>query len=201
MIQVQAEQVERIHALLSEIPGGVTKALTGVINRAVGTARTQVSRQIKRVYTVGDIRAHATVWTRRAEAQHQVGEIGYAGCKVPLYRFHTVERPARGGPVPVDLGGQWRMVTPGDAVSANVLRSGGARPLAGAFAATMASGHRGVFERETGEHDPIQEKMGPSVAQMAGNAVVMEAVERAAAKTIDETIDAEIHKILMGYGR
>ena len=69
-----------------------------------------------------------------------------------------------------------------------------------AFIARMQSGHIGMFERKASKRLPIKEFLGPSVADMAGNSVVLEQVENAAQETINKRIDHEMTRILNGYG-
>ena len=63
----------------------------------------------------------------------------------------------------------------------------------------MKSGHIGIFERDTSKRFPITEIMGSSTAQMAHNAVVLEAVEKKTQEVVEKRIEHEITRILNAY--
>lgn len=190
MIEITSKQVERINLILSHVPNGVEKALMGAIDRAKTTVRAKTTKSISEVYAITqkDIRAETNVKMRTQRAQGGiVGSVSFAGCKIPLFRFDTTPKT----------------VTPGALVSAAVLRGNSPKPFRNAFIAQMEAGekiHTGIFKRSGAARFPIEEFMGPSTAQMAGNSVVLEEVEAAAHETIEKRIEQEISRLLNGYG-
>lgn len=182
MIQVTAEQQERVSLILHNIPGGVEKAMNNAINRGLEKARTEASRKVSEVYAIAqkDIRAEGNVSLRKASGSGMAGEISYSGTKIPMFRFNASPRRSGTGAV----------------VSAALMRSNAPTIFESAFVATMKSGHTGIFERTTAKRFPIEEKMGLAVAQMVGNIDVTEHVEKEAQETIDKRLEHEIGHIL-----
>lgn len=186
MVGITSEQIERVESILSGVQRGPEKVFFNVINRALDTVRTAAGRQIREVYAIKqkDLRAESNIKLKKASQTDLAGEIAFAGCKIPLYRFNvTPKQPAQGV-----------------RVKAAVLKSSAQTEFEHAFIARMQSGHIGMFERATAKHLPIDEFTGPSVAHMAGNSVVLEQVEKEAQETIDKRIDHEMDRILSGYG-
>lgn len=199
MIEITNEQIERVNSILSGVQGGVEKVFYNAINRALGTIRTTAGKQIREVYAISqkDLRTESNVRLKKAARNDLVGEISFAGCKIPLYRFNVSPKQ------PV-----WR-----GKVKAAVLKTESQKEFEKAFVATVRAGdkeHTGVWERKverTGREEdrknsrfPIVEFFGPSVADMAGNSVVLAQVENAAQETINKRIEHEITRILSGYG-
>ena len=187
MIEITSEQLERVSLILSGIPGGAEKALSGAIRRANSTVRAETVRQIAAVYNVTAQRAraegniHAIV---QGGGGGVVGTVSFAGHKIPLYQFSVSPT------VPVQRA----------TVRAASMRNHGMTPFAHAFIARMRSGHTGMFERETGSSFPVNEFMGLSTAQMAGNEQVLEKVSDKAQETVNNRLEHEITRILNGYG-
>lgn len=187
MIQITAEQIERVNLILSSVPKGAEKAMKSVIQRANSTVRSEALKGITSVYAISkqNVRAETTIKVRtRAESGGVVGTVSFAGYKIPLYRFNVSPT------LPVQRA----------TVSAGVKRDSGQTPFAQAFIAVMKSGHTGMFERDGKSRLPITEFMGPSAAQMAANSVVVEQVEEKAQEVINKRIEHEITRILNGYG-
>ena len=187
MIQITAEQIERVNLILSNVPKGAEKAIKSVIQRATSTVRSEAVKGITGVYAISsqNVRAETTIKVRTQNADGGVvGTVSFAGYKIPLYRFNVSPT------LPVQHA----------TVSAAVKADSGRTPFAEAFIAKMKSGHTGMFERDGTRRLPITEFMGPSTAQMAGNSVVLEQVEEKAQEVINKRIEHEITRILNGYG-
>lgn len=199
MIEISNEQIERVNAVLRGIQGGAEKVFCNSINRALGTIRTTAGKQIREVYAISqrDLRPKENIRLKKANRNDLIGEVFFADRSIPLYRFNVSPRQ------PI-----WR-----GKVKAAVLKTESQKEFEKAFIATVRAGgeeHTGVWERKverTGDPDdrknsrfPIVEFFGPSVADMAGNSVVVEQVENAAQETINKRIEHEITRILNGYG-
>jgi len=200
------EQFERIHTILRSVPGGVEKAMHGVMTRATSTARKTALDGITSVYDIksGDVRnrKNTTINMRtRKTDEGIIGEITFSGVKIPLYRFGvSPKKPTKQGvKVPVNIGGRWAMVQPGATASARQKKSSSMTTFENAFIATMTSGHIGMFERKSRNSSKITEIMGASTAQMVENADVLEKVESEVMATIQKRTEHEITRILNGY--
>ena len=186
MVEITSEQIARVESILNGVQRGPEKVFFNAINRALDTVRTTAGRQIREVYAIKqkDLRAEGNIKLKKASQNDLAGEIVFAGCKIPLYRFNvTPKQPAQGV-----------------RVKAAVLKSSAQTEFEHAFIAQIQGERVGMFERATAKHLPIDEFTGPSAAHMAGNSVVLEQVEQAAQETIYKRIDHEIDMILSGYG-
>ena len=135
MIQITADQIERVNLILSGVPKGAEKAMASVIRRANNTVRSEALKGITSVYAITrqNVRADTTIKVRTQKADGGVvGMVSFAGYKIPLYRFNVSPT------LPVQRA----------TVSAAVLAESGRTPFAHAFIAKMKSGHTGMFERD-----------------------------------------------------
>ena len=94
MIEITNEQIERVNLLLGDIKGAPNRALFNVINRALGTVRSQSGKVIRETYNIkqSDITANQNVKMKRATAGDLVGSIEFAGTVIPLKRFKEIGR-------------------------------------------------------------------------------------------------------------
>lgn len=186
MIQITADQIERVSMILSSVPQGAEQALKSAIQRANSTVRSETLKGITSVYAISrqEVRAESTI---KIETQTEnggvIGIVSFAGYKLPMYRFNVTP------------------TMPGTraTVQAALMRGEARTPFAEAFVARMRNTHVGIFERKEDERLPIEEKMGLAVAQMAGNTVVLEQVEEKAQEVINKRIEHEITRILNGW--
>ena len=92
MIQITADQIERVNLILSGVPKGAEKAMASVIRRANNTVRTEALKGITSVYAITrqNVRADTTIKVRTQKADGGVvGMVSFAGYKIPLYRFNV----------------------------------------------------------------------------------------------------------------
>ena len=185
MIEITAEAVERVGAILAGVPNGAERALSNAINRGISRVKTGAIRRVKEIYTVqsGAFNEATKIRVNKASTGNLVGFVSFAGYKIPLYKFKVTP------------------TAPGvkKQVRAAVMKGGGT-PFEDAFIAQMRSGHIGAFERETRKRFPIEEKMGLSAAQMVGNEKVIETLEEEAQQLVNQRLEHEINRLLSGYG-
>ena len=184
-VQIDAETMERVEAMLAEVPRGAERAFSNAINRGLSKLKTGALREVKRVYTVQSSALNAATNTtvKKASTGDLAGYVQFAGYEIPLYKFNvTPKKPGTG-----------------KQVSATMKHGGGA-VYDDAFIAEMKNGHIGVFRRETRKHLPISEYMGLSAAHMVGETAVAEKVQEEAQKTVEERVMHEVERILGGYG-
>lgn len=148
-----------IQRLKQRFPAAIARA----INRSADSAKTAMVRVIATDMgmKVSDVRRYVSV--SEATSGHQVATIRASAKPIPLIQFGAKGRePSRGK---------------GRGVTARL--KGGAGRYPKAFIATMASGHRGVFQRVPGARRhggpphrsqlPIYELKGPSVWHVFNN--------------------------------
>lgn len=185
MIEITNEQIERVNLLLGNIKNAPNRAFFNIINRALGTVRSQSGKVIRQTYNIkqSDITANQNMKMKRATAGDLVGEIEFAGTVIPLKRFKvSPSAPAQ------------------RTVSVSVLKAAGGKRLESAYVADLGKYGVGVFERLTRRRETSQQLYGPSTAHMMGNDDVLSQVEEAAQDTIDKRVEQEINRILNGYG-
>lgn len=184
-LEISSETVERVNNILQGVPKGAEKAFSNAINRGLSKAKTTASKEVKHVYEVTNSAINEKTKTRiqKAKAGNIAGYINFSGAKIPLYKFKVTPK------VPGT----------GEKVFA-AQKKGEGNTFEDAFIAQMKNGHIGIFERKKVKRFPIEEKMGSAMAQMVKNTVVMEAAQKEAQKTVDESIEHEIDRILSGYG-
>ena len=184
-VQIDAETMEWVEAMLAQVPKGAERAFSNAINRGLSKVKTGAFREVKRVYTVQSSALSGATSTniKKASTGDLAGHVHFAGYEIPLYKFNvTPKKPGTG-----------------KQVSATMKRGGGA-VYDDAFIAEMKSGHIGVFHRETRKHLPISEYMGLSAAHMVGETAVAEKLQEEAQKTVDERVMHEVERLLNGYG-
>lgn len=202
-IEISAETMERVQALLANVPKGAERAYTNAINRGLSRVKTAAWRGIKQVYTVqaSALNKATSTTIQKASMGNLAGFVRFAGYKIPLYKFKVSPRQPGSNKL----------------VRASVKKGGGA-VFESAFIAAMKSGHVGVFER-TGEQgiksrmaksktpggtlhtEKLEEIMGLSAAQMAGQETVSRQVQEEAQQLVNERLEHEIDRLLNGYGR
>lgn len=186
MIEISQEQIERVNLILGGIKTAPGRTFYNVINRALGTIRSQSGKAIRETYNIkqSDITANQNMRMTRASTSNLVGKIEFAGTVIPLKRFKVVpSTPAQ------------------KTVSVSVLKAEGSKRLKSAYVANLGVYGVGVFERLTRRRESSQQLYGPSPTHMMNNYDVIEKVEAAAQETIDKRIEHEITRILNGYGR
>lgn len=201
---IDAKEVERANKLLAGIEGGPQKALYNAIKRGQAKVRTETTRAISGAYAITqqNIRAATNIKSRIFSSGNEIiGEVEYAGHKIPLHRFSvSPQKPAVDTKtwITAKLMEGWKTLHPSLPVSATIKRGGQRTTSTTAFVAQMKSGHIGVFERLAGTNK-IRERMGLATAQMARNSMVLEDVERQAQETVTKRLDHEITRILNGF--
>lgn len=185
MIEITNEQIERVNLLLGNIKGAPNRVFFNVINRALGTVRSQSGKVVRQTYNIkqADITANQNMKMKRATSSNLTGSIEFAGTMIPLKRFKvTPSAPSQ------------------NTVSVAVLKAEGAKRLEAAYVTDLGRYGVGVFERLTRKRETSQQLYGPSPAHMMSNENVIGKVETAAQETINKRVEQEVNRILNGYG-
>ncbi len=183
MIEISAEQVDRIHLLLGGVSDAPRNVIYNVLNRAVGTVRSVASKEIRKTYKIkhGDLTSNQNIRVVRAGRSKLEAAISFNGNLIPLIKFDvSPKQPQR------------------KTVSASVLKKGGKKQLIHAYVANLKYGVS-VFERETSNRESSRQLYGPAAAVMVENDTVLKNVQQAAMNTIDKRVEHEISRILNGY--
>lgn len=181
MITVDANQLRKLERLLGHIKDGVPKALSGAINRTVNKGRTEVKREIRKVYEIKakdiPVRVVGSSRTRLS------GAVIVADHMLALKQFRI--RP------PGVQRARKRIITA-------TVRKGKGGAIPHGFVAQMESGHIGVFTRVGKSRLPIRERLAIGAPIMANQPSVGPAVNKAMADTLAKAIDQQIKRVQAG---
>lgn len=165
MITVALEDTNALIADFRDFPGTTTKAMVRALNRAIGSGRTLMVREISKDTGLRSMDVRAALPMREATFDRPEARLAASLKRIPLIKFGARgPQPSRGR---------------GTGVAYRLSGSRGRVPTA--FIATMTSGHQGVFARKAKPRLPIRELFGPSLGHVfakfrpAGVAKVQEA--------------------------
>lgn len=203
-------QLDKMQALLVNIPGGAERAAKSAAQRAVSHLRTNSAKAIQEKYDISaaNIRANENVTVRYEYHEGVQAYIHFAGSKIPLFRYGGA---SPGGPTP--LKDRWVKVTddhgshwyhPGAPAHGHQMKDTSPTLFEHAFVARMSSGHVGIFQR-TGTKsrsggDAISEIMGGTVPGMLGKDEVEQKLGDEAAEKFQERYHHEVTRLLNGWG-
>lgn len=201
-IEVNQAQVDHVNKMLYTVPDQARVVFRNAINRGLTAARVQGEKEIKSRYliTSGGLKRwkRITIYNAQQTGSDVVGEINFAGGKVPLYRFRVSPKTRRYTNRFVNGRYGWRVNKP---VSAGDIRDTGMIRRQPAFIATFKSGHTGIFYRVNGKttstgKDKLHEYYGPAVADMLDYKDAREAVQARAGEVVAQRIDHELWRVL-----
>lgn len=198
-VEIDQRQLERVNTLLKAAPEKALLIYRRAFQRGLGAVRTQASKEIRARYDIPaqNLEPNQTIRQKLdVGSDGVVGEILFAGGKIPLYRFHPSPKNRRYTTRFVNGIGGWRVTTD---VSAADNRGQMLRRSAG-FIATFQSGHTGIFMR-TGEKtasgkDKLKEYYGYSVADMLDYGPVIDALQDRAEEVVSARVDHELLRAL-----
>ena len=209
MINIDVDEKDsfaRIHDMLQDVPGGVEKAMRGVIKRGTEKIRTESFKYVSKYYNISPryTKRDSRVYIKQMENSDGVcGIIHFSGYRIPLYKFYvshkTPERYANKF-VKANIGGDFKTVPMSKPVKAGLEKNSTKKVIKDAFIAEV-KGEYGIYERTGTESYQIRQLTGLSIAHMLSKDEVMEGIESEAWKTIDKRVEHEITRILNDYGR
>jgi len=174
--------LKRINKILAGVPDGVFKASHAALKRAGERAKTEAGRFIAAEYVIskGDFMKNVTT-TTDVRGGYSSGltslNLIFRGTPIPLMEFRV--KYSRGG-----------------TLTAQVKRGGGGT-IQSAFVARVFGPMR-VFERVGKARLPVEQKYGPSTAQMMANEEIVDAMSEVIQETFDERIEHEVWRLLSG---
>ena len=94
MIEVSAEAIERVEALLAGVPKGAERALSNAMNRGLSKMKTGAAKKVREVYAVQSSAINEATNTRiqKASTGNLAGYIHFSGYKIPLYKFKVTPK-------------------------------------------------------------------------------------------------------------
>jgi len=177
--EVGDANLERAIKLLAGIPDGIYKAAHQALKRAGERAKTEAGRFVAEEYVItkGGFMKNVTVTTDiSGGGGGSVGfNINFRGSVIPLTEFSV--KASRGG-----------------GVTAQVKRGGGGT-ISSAFAARVYGPMR-IWERVGKSRLPVEQKYGPSTAQMMGNETIVDLMTETIQESFHERLEHEVWRLL-----
>jgi hypothetical protein len=130
-VKIDERQRAELQRLLTGVRDGVRRAEVSAINKTVRDARTRISRRIAEGAGIQKKYTDKAITQEKANRQTLSGAVVLSYKPIPIYAFKA--RQTRKG------------------VTFRFGADGERKIFSHAFIATMASGHKGVFERQQGE--------------------------------------------------
>ena len=182
MIEITAEQIQRVNLLLSDVQKGPQRIFYQTINRALINFKSTVIKGVSGVYAIkqADLRKEIKTKQKKATANDLLGSVDFGGNLIELKKFN---------------------IQPNTSVSnlqVEVLK-GKKYTLKHAYQTDLGNYGTAIFERLTSKRETSQELYGPSAATMIAHADVIEQAEEKAQETINKRIEHEITRILNKY--
>lgn len=188
--KIEVTGIEDVERRLGNLKSKAPTVVSRAINRAVSNAQKNMAKETSAKYYISSGDVKKTIRLVKASKSSLGAAVISSGSGIELSKFKV-----NPGTV-VRYRGKSRSPK---VYRAGVEKAGGVKPLAGnpkAFIAIMKSGHKGVFERTSGDSLPIKQLYGPSVPQMVKNEEIMKKINKDAAETLQKRIDAEIANLL-----
>jgi len=143
-ITINPEDLRAVNNLMAGIKECVPAVTARAVNRVLSGVKTDASTEITSVMNITKSAADKTFKIRQAVIGGVPGAIASTGAYVPL----------------IDMKGTRQTQT---GVSVQVLKENPRKVIRSAFIATMKSGHKGVYRRETRQHSGKMGKMAAAI--------------------------------------
>lgn len=173
--------LKKVNKSLRKMDKAVNQAFLSSINRASQRAKTETGRKVRERYIVKQKEVTETITVKKAKGNLLTAVLTSKGRTLPLIKFGVTPKK--------------RLKRPPKAVKASVFRSGGKKPIPGAFIASDG-GRIGVFEREGKKRLPIRELRGPAVPQMAYSEEVREHVQQVYGEEMQKRLPHELARTI-----
>ena len=184
VLQIDARQMNKLFRAVGSIKDGVPKALAPAINRALDKGRTEVRREIRKVYLIKSKDIPITM--HRATRNRLAGEVridqGMLDVSKFKYRPKGVQRRKNKRPLFVQI------------------KKGGGGFVKQGFVASMPTGYTGPFQRTQSERLPVRKIITIGAAIMASQPTVGPAASKGMADTLAKRIDHEIERVMSNAG-
>lgn len=203
-IKLDEQQIRRVSQMLYAFPDKTRTVLGNAIRRGLTATRVQAEKEIRERYDIsaGNLRTYKNIFQHPVFNSNDgvVGEISFAGGKIPLYRYHVV--PKNRVNTSRFANGYGGAKVPRQTSAAD-LKETGLVPRPSAFVARFQSGHVGLFmvtERgKEGAKDKMKELYGFDIADMLDYEDARENILDRAQEVVAERIDHELYRMLNGF--
>lgn len=128
-VSLNQSDVAHVRRMLQDVKGGGPKVVKRAVDRTMGTMKTTISRIARETLNIRKADLDKGIGVKKYDDATASGRVTIEGASLPVYDFHPQQDMYRG-------------------VSVQIKKRGARKFIAGAFIATMKSGHKGVFWRE-----------------------------------------------------
>jgi hypothetical protein len=182
-LSIDSRQVHRLTRSVGLLKDGIPRVLAPAINRALDKGRTEVRREIRKIYVIKlkDI----PIKVNGASRTRLTGAVVLKDRMLPLGKFEVT-------PKGVQRGSRQRILF------ARVKKGGGGK-LPGAFN-VATGGYIGPFIRRGAARLPIKRLLTISAPIMASQPTVGPVVNKAMGDTLAKRIDHEIKRVMASAG-
>lgn len=178
-VEADKNAFEEAEKLLAGIPGGIEKATSRALNRALQEGRTAATREVTRRYTVKAKEVRPTFKMHKASNSNLEADLTSTGENLPLSSFS--HRPSTD-----TTGAARKQVRVG-------VKKGGLKPLGQAFI------HKGrVMQRLGQSRLPVEQKYGPAVPVILNNDEIVDKVVETMGKSVEKRLEHETNRLLNG---
>ncbi len=177
-ISIDAAGLEDARKALEGIPGGIERATSRAVNRAILAARTEGTKDVGKEYVIraSDVKANMTI--KKAGAGDISAALSVKGSAIDIQKFKVKVKKS--------------------GIFVQVKRSGGAELPHSFFVTTNGLG---IYHRQESSRLPIQKEWGPSMPQMIGNPAIIEAMSQKSQEAIEKRLPHEVNAILGGFAK
>jgi len=175
-ISLDVSGMAEAERLLRNLPEVSREVVRTVIRRMPGVVRPTLLKETVSRYAIERGRVEETLGVYRSPEGLRAA-VTSKGRPRALSYFETDPSVDSGPPFRHPAGGVFARV-----------KKGGGKRIPHAFLARMRSGHVGVFLRKEKSPLPVEQKIGPSVPQMAGNPEVVEAIQDRVERILDRDL-------------
>lgn len=178
-VETEKNAIEEASKLLEGIPGGIEKAMSRALNRALQEGRTAATREVSRRYTVKAKEVRPTFKMHKASNSKLEADLSSTGENLPLSSY--LHRPTTD-----TTGAQRKQVRVG-------VKKGGLKPLGQGF---IWKGR--VMQRVGQTRLPVEQKYGPAVPVILNNDEIVDKVVETMGESVDKRLEHETRRILEG---
>jgi hypothetical protein len=182
---IDGSRMQQLVRTVEHIKNGVPRVLVPAINRALAKGRTEVKKEIRKLYMIKASNIPVAV----ERASYFSGTGGVSGA-VTVHQGMLDLNKFRFNPT-----------TPAKRPLYAQVKRGGGGIIASGFTAAMDSGYVGPFVRKGASRLPVKKLLTISAAIMASQPTVGLAVNKAMGDTLDKRMDHELKRVLAKGGK
>lgn len=196
---LEIKNLDKAEKMLRDIPQGFERAVTRAINTSLSKVKTEIKKKVSKEYNIKSKDLNKDLTVKKATFSKLTGTISARYPREPIIRFlaSAVEAKPK---VRIRKNAKMKIL------------SGKPNYVGAPFMAFLENGHIGIFQKKSRErkkvtkgknegkrHLPIAQLYTISIAEMIGSETVSEYVMQEGQKYVENVLEKEVNKILLGY--